>query len=309
MATITFGRYVVETSNEDKVFFPAAGITKGDLIDYYRRIAGAILPYLKGRPLTMQRFPDGIEGEGFYQKDISDYFPDWIDRVRVSKEDGTVTHVVCEKAATLVYLADQACITPHIWLSRRDRLENSDLLVFDLDPSTDGFGPVRAAAQALHELLDELGLVSYVQTTGSRGLHVFVPLDRSAGFDTVRSFAQDAAGLLAARDPKRLTTEQRKNKRGNRVFVDTLRNAYGQTAVAPYAVRARPDAPVATPLDWDEVGRGDLTPTKYTVRNVLRRLGQRNDPWAGIWRHARSLKEPRRRLHALRSSERSPSVR
>lgn len=300
MRKVTFGRYVVETSNEDKVFFPDDALTKGDLVEYYREVSATMLPHLRGRPLMMHRFPNGIRKRGFYQKDAPDYFPDWIRRVEVSKEGGVVTHAICDKTATLVYLADQGCVTPHIWLSRADRLDHPDLMAFDLDPSRDDFALVQNAALGLRELLEELGLVPYVQTTGSRGLHVVVPLDRTATFDAVRSFAQDTADVLAARDARTLTTEQRKEKRGTRVYIDTFRNAYAQTIVAPYAVRARPGAPVATPLDWREVGAHDLTPTTYALCNVRRRLAQKDDPWLGMLRHARSLKGPAERLKSLR---------
>jgi bifunctional non-homologous end joining protein LigD len=298
---IAFGRYVVETSNEDKVFFPDAGITKGDLIEYYRQVAETMLPYLRDRPVTMRRFPEGIEGEGFYQKDAPDYFPDWIERVRVEKEDGTVDHIVCGKAADLVYLANQACVTPHVWLSRADKPDNPDLMILDLDPPDGRFDDVRFAARAARDLLGELGLSPFVQTTGSRGVHVVVPLDRSGDFDTVRAFAQGVAEVLAARAPARLTTEQYKEERGDRVFLDTARNAYAQTFAAPYSVRPNPGAPVATPVDWDELGR--VGPQSYNTRNVFRRLGQVDDPWAGMRRRARSLKQPQRRLDALRSEE------
>lgn len=299
---IVFGQHRVEVSNTDKVFFPDSAITKGDLIDYYEAIAETMLPYLRGRPMAMHRFPDGIQGEGFYQKDAPDYFPEWIRRVTVKKEGGTVTHVVCENAATLVYLADQACIAPHVWLSRVDKLNNPDLLVFDLDPPDGEFAAVRFAARASRDLLEELGLAVFVQTTGSRGLHVVVPLDRSADFDAVRSFAQGVAELLARREPKRLTTEQHKEQRGKRVFLDTGRNSYAQTFVAPYAVRPRPGAPVATPLNWNELGQVDAQ--RYNLRNILRRLGQKDDPWKGMARHARSLKQPARRLEGLLSESR-----
>lgn len=298
---MSFGSYTVEVSNAEKVFFPDDGITKGDIVDYYRRVADTMLPYLRGRPVTMHRFPDGITAEGFYQKDAPDYFPGWLARVRVAKDDGTVDHVVCDKAADIVYLANQGCITPHVWLSRTDRVDNPDLLVFDLDPPDDGFETVRFAARATRDLLEELGLVVFVQTTGSRGVHVAAPLDRSEGFDAVRAFARGVAETLAARHPERLTTAQYKDRRKGRLFLDTGRNSYGQTFVAPYAVRPLPGAPVATPIRWDELGSVDAR--SYTVRNIFRRLGQTEDPWRGMWRHARSLADPRRRLEALRADE------
>lgn len=287
MGKRTLGRYTVETSREEKILFPESEVSKGDLIDYYQRIADVMLPHMEGRPLMMHRFPDGIAEEGFYQKDLDDYFPDWITRARVEKEGGgSVEHAVCDKTATLVYLADQGCITPHLWLSRRDRLQHPDRLIFDFDPPDDDFAPVRQAARDLHGLLAEFDMSSFVMTTGSRGLHVVVPLDRSAAFPAVREFARAVAEALADERPDAYTTEQYKEKRGERLFIDIARNAYAQTAVAPYAVRARKKAPVATPLDWSELDQSGLGPQSFTIANIFRRLGQKDDPWQDIDRHA-----------------------
>lgn len=297
--TLRLGRHTVELSNPDKVLFPDAGVTKGDLVDYYREIADRMLPYLEDRPVSMHRFPDGIDGEGFYQKEIPDYFPGWIERVKVKKEGGKVTHVVCQNAATLVYLANQACITPHVWLSRKDKLDYPDRMIFDLDPPSHDFAPVRRAARAVRELLEELGFTPYAMTTGGRGLHVVVPLDRRADFDAARNFARDVAELVARRDPERLTTEPRKDKRRGRLFVDYLRNAYAQTGVPPYAVRPRPGAPVAMPVAWSDLGDSKLRGNRYDTRNALRRLGRVEDPWKGMARRARSLTSPRKKLDAL----------
>jgi bifunctional non-homologous end joining protein LigD len=300
---IKVGSRTIEVANLDKVMFPDEGITQGALMDYYRRIAETMLPYMKGRPLTMQRFPDGIGDGGFYQKEAPDYFPDWIRRVsiEVKGEGQEQPQVICDDVATLVYLVDQGCITPHVWLSRADKLTHPDKLTFDLDPPDDDFELVRSAAQSLREVLEGVGLLPFVMTTGSRGLHVVVPLDRSADFDTVRSFAKDLAGVLAEREADRLTTKVRKDKRGNRLFLDYLRNSYGQNTVAPYAVRAKPGAPVATPLDWDELSDSNLHSQTYTMQNIFRRLSQKEDPWKEMMRHARSLSEPRRQLDNLMS--------
>lgn len=284
--TIEVDGHEIVLSNRDKVFFPDAGITKGDLVDYYRRIAEVALPHYRDRPLSMQRFPDGIAAEGFFQKNAPEYFPDWIETAALAKEDGTVRHVVANSAATLVYLADQGMITPHLGLSRVDDIEKPDRLVFDLDPSDGDFAKVQTAARHVRAALDELDAPSFVQTTGSRGLHVVVPLVRSAGFDVVREAAQRIAKALAARYPDALTVAQRKAKRGSRIYLDTARNAYGQTAVAPYGVRARPGAAVATPLDWSEALGRDMTPRTYTIANIFRRLGNKDDPWRGISRAA-----------------------
>ncbi len=289
----------IELSNTAKVLFPKPGLTKGDLIDYYRKIAPVMLPHLEGRPLSFQRYPDGIEAEGFMQKNASAYFPAWIRRAHLAKEGGTVDYVLAADAATLVYLANQAAVTLHIGLARTGRIDHPDRLVIDLDPSDDDFAKVRRAAAAARELLEAVGLAPFVQTTGSRGLHVWVPLDRSANFDAVRAFAADLAERLAARTPDELTTAQRKAARGMRVFLDVGRNAYGQTAVAPYSVRARPEASVATPLDWAELGDPGLGPRRFTIANLFRRLGQKPDPWAEIGRQARPLEPAVQRLATL----------
>jgi bifunctional non-homologous end joining protein LigD len=289
----------IELSNTDKVLFPKPGLTKGDLIAYYRRIAPVMLPHLADRPLSLQRYPDGVDAEGFMQKNASDYFPRWIRRARLAKENGEVEHVLADDAATLVYLANQACITLHIGLARVDRTDHPDRLVIDLDPSDEDFAKVKRAARAARRLLEAVGLVPFLQLTGSRGLHVWVPLDRSATFDEVRAFASDLTERLVGHQSEELTTEQRKAKRGVRVFLDVGRNAYGQTAVAPYAVRARDEAPVATPLDWTELEDAGLDPRRFTIANLFRRLGQKSDPWGDIGRHTRDLCSARERLAAL----------
>lgn len=295
----------IALSHLDRVLFPKQGLTKGDLIEYYRRIAPVALPHLAERPLTLQRFPEGIRGEGFFQKHLPDHFPDWFARAELPKEGGRMTYAVLSNAASLVYVANQGCITPHIGLSRVDRIDRPDRLVFDLDPSDGDFAKVQDAAARVRALLDELGIVPFVMTTGSRGLHVVVALDRTGDFDAARTFARDCCEILARRFPDRLTVEQRKAKRGNRVFLDYLRNAYGQTAVGAYGVRARPGAPVATPLEWEEVGKSKLRPDRFTIRNLFRRLGQRDDPWSRIARHAVSVETCANRLAKLGDIEKT----
>jgi bifunctional non-homologous end joining protein LigD len=282
--------HTIELSNTEKVLFPGDGITKGELVDYYRRVARRMVPHLEGYPLALHRFPDGIESGGFFQKEIPDYFPEWIDRVELERErGGTVTHVVCNDAATLVYLADQAVITPHRLLAAAAHPRRPREVIVDLDPPGDDPDLVRHATRLLRELLDRASLPGFVKATGSKGVHVHIPLDGRASFDEVRPFARQLARALAARDPERLTVEHRKASRDGRLFVDWLRNGYGQHAVAPYAVRPLPGAPVAVPLTWDEATVRTFHPQKYTVRNVFRRLDRVADPWAGWRRRARSL--------------------
>jgi bifunctional non-homologous end joining protein LigD len=259
-----------------------------------------MLPHVVGRIVSMQRFPDGIDGEQFFQKNVPDYFPEWIRTVEVDKEGGTLRQALIEDGATLVYLASQACITPHCWLSRVENRDRPDRMTFDLDPSgTAGFDEVRQAARLVRELLVSLELVPFVMTTGSRGVHVVAPLEPRSGFDRVRAVARGLAGRLAGRHPELLTAEQRKAKRGDRVFLDYLRNGYAQTTVAPYSVRARPGAPEATPIDWDELSR--VGPRIHDLRNLFRRLGQKNDPWSGIERRAGTLEAAETWLDASRT--------
>lgn len=299
----TVGNHAIDLSNLDKVFYPEAGVSKGDVIDYYEGIAEVMLPHLEDRPLSMKRYPDGLSGEGFFQKEIGDYFPDWIDREKIQKSGGSNTQVICNTKATLVYLANQACLTPHVWLSRRSHLDKPDRMVFDIDPPGDDFSAVRRAAQQVADVLQELDLPVYYQTTGSKGVHVVVPLQSRDSFDDVRKFAADLAELVANRHASDLTTAVRKEKRQGRVFLDTNRNAYGQTMVAPYSLRAREGAPIATPITANELGRSDLHARSYTIKNISRRLAQREDPWKDINRHAHTLTRARKKLDAILKKE------
>jgi bifunctional non-homologous end joining protein LigD len=291
----------VEITHPDRVLFPADGITKRDLVDYYCEVADTMLPHLKGRPLTVQRFPRGIGEQGFVQQDFAESLPDWMSGVEVAKEGGTLVHPLAERPEALRWLANQNCITLHTWQSRQGRLHNPDRLVFDLDPSDSDFAVVRATARAIAGVLDDIKLACYVQTTGSRGLHVVVPLRADTDFDTVRQFARDVAEVVAADDAAHRTVEVRKDKRDGRVYLDVMRNAYAQTAVAPYSVRARPGAPVATPLEWDELESRGLRADRFTIRDIPKRLAGQRDPWADMSRHSRSLIGPLQRLAKLRA--------
>jgi bifunctional non-homologous end joining protein LigD len=296
------GERTVAVSHPGRVLFPESGITKADLADYYAAVAATMLPHLRARPLAMERYPAGISGPRIFQKHVPGYFPAWIDRVTVEKVGGTLSQVVCDDAATLVYLADQGCITPHAWLSRIDLPDRPDQLIFDLDPPGDDFEAARSAAFAVRALLDELELPSFVKTTGKRGIHVTVPLDRSADFDAVRSFARELAGELVARNPSRVTVEQRKGGRGDRLYLDVMRNGYAQTAVPPYAVRARPRATVAVPLDWEELSDSSLRPDRFTLRTVPGRIADTPNPWREMPDRACDLTNAQERLRALSSA-------
>jgi len=286
---VRIARRIVKITNPAKVLFPRDGITKLELVEYYRRIAPTILPYLRGRPLAMERYADGIDSPGFFEKNARPYYPDWIQIVPIPKQKGLVRHVICSDTATLVYLANLAVMTPHAWLSRVDKLENPDQMIFDLDPSDENFRAVCTAAKRLREQLKARGLASFVKSTGSRGLHVLVPIDRHAKFDQVRAFARDVAAQLAESDPEHLTTEVRKSKRQGRIFVDTARNAYAQTAAPPYAVRPRDGAPVATPLNWNELDSRSLTPDRFNIRNIFDRLEKIRDPWKDLKKYSQRI--------------------
>jgi len=295
------GRRTVEVHRPAKVLFPGGdGVkeyTKADLVDYYRSVAPFMLPHLRGRPLMLERRPDGTDGPRFMQKNVSGSSPHWVHRVEVSKEGGTVVHPVCDDTATLVHLADQASVTLHRWLSRVGRVEYPDRLVFDLDPAVDDFAPVREAALYLRELLDMLRLPSAPMTTGSRGLHIVVPLSGQQGFDEVREFARGVAEVLAAAHPDRLTTAARKKERGERLYLDVQRNAYAQTAVVPFSVRATPGAPVAVPIGWDQLDDPELTARRWTIADAVEQA--RGDPWGDVPSRGRALGPARRRLDSL----------
>ncbi len=294
MPRVRVGNRELDIARLDKVFFPGDGITKGQLIDYYNRIAPRMLPYLKGRPLAMQRFPDGINGESFYQKDIPDYFPGWIHRVPVEESGGLNNYVVCDDAATLIFLADAGCVTPHIWQSRAGHLRYPDRLVFDLDPPEQdaaGFSRVVAAAYLVRAVVEDAGMDAFVMTTGGKGLHVVVPLDGKDDFSAVRGFAAAAAGMIERAYPDDYTGEIRLDKRRGRVFIDVLRNGFGALAVPPYAVRAYAGAPVATPLAWEELKSPGQTSRRYTIKNIFRRLARREDPWAEFRERSFSIRK------------------
>jgi len=297
---LTVGRYTVKVTHPDKLVFPKDGFTKRDLALYYHTVGPHMLPHIRGRPLVLHRFPDGIDRPGFIQQEADDYFPKWVQRVTVSKvSGGTITHPMVGNVAALVYLTNLGTVTIHNWLSRADRPRVPDRLIFDLDPPDDDFGPVRSVATLLREVLQRLGLPPFIMTTGSRGAHVVVPIQRNLDFDDVRAFADRVAGLLAARYSKLITIKERVEERAGRLYIDTKRNAYGQTAVAPYAVRAKPGAPVATPVDWSEIDEPGFTSRRYNIREVPARLADRGDPWANLDRHAGDLMEARRKLDRL----------
>lgn len=289
----------VEITHPERVLFPDDGITKGDLAAYHHAVSDTLIRHLGDRPLMLQRFPGGIGKDGFYQKDAGKTVPTWIRRVRARKEGGTVDHPVVDDEAALLALSNLGTISFHRWGSRADRLEQPDMLIIDLDPTVDDIRAVVQAARWTRELLEELDLAAYVQATGSRGLHVVTPLDRSASTEEVGAFADGLAAVLAARHPDELTAAFHKADRGDRLYLDVARNGYAQTSVSPYSVRPRPGAPVATPLEWDELDDPAFRADAWTITNMPARLAERADPWASMHRHGRALGGRRERLAKL----------
>lgn len=287
-------------THPEKVLFPSDGITKGELAAYYEAIAPVMVPHIRSRPVTMERFPSGIGRKGFIQKDVSKGFPGWLERVEVPKKDGVVHHPIVTDARSLLWLANQNSITPHVWTSRAPNLFRPDICVFDLDPSEDEQpGVLRAAALSLRDLLDELGLPSWIKTSGSKGFHIVVPLDAKTDFGAVGGFAGEVGRILVARDPKHLTQEFSKKDRGGRILVDTARNRYGATFAAPYAVRPKAGAPVSAPCTWEEIERGSVEPRTFTLRGMPERMEAAGDLWDGMRRRRRSLARAAGRLRRL----------
>jgi bifunctional non-homologous end joining protein LigD len=287
-------------THPEKILFPESGITKGELASYYEAIAPVMLPHLRRRPITMERFHRGIGAPGFFQKDVSKGFPEWLERVEVPKHGGTVHHPIANDVRSLLWLANQNSITIHVWPSRTPNLYNPDICIFDLDPShEDAPEPLRKAALDLRELLTELGLPSWIKTSGSKGFHIAVPLDGKSDFGVVARFAHVVGKVLVQRDPDNLTQEFSKVDRGGRILVDTGRNGYSATYAATYTVRAKPGAPISAPCTWEELGRGEVGPRTLTLRTMVQRVADVGDLWSDMLKKKRSLKGPIERLRKL----------
>ena len=292
-------------THPEKVLFPAAGgnpaITKGELASYYESVAPVMIPHVRARPVTMERYPAGIDKKGFIQKDVSKGFPAWLERVEVPKTDGTVHHPLINDTRSLLWVVNQNCITPHVWNRRAPNLYHPDICVFDLDPGRDEPAVLRAAALALRDLLTELGLPSWVKTSGSKGFHIAVPLDGKAHVGDVARFAHVVGSLLVKRDPKHLTQEFSKADRGGRILVDTGRNNYSATFAAAYAVRPKPGAPVSAPCTWEEIEGARVGPQTFTLHTMPERIESVGDLWGDMRKRGRSLKRAAEKLRRLGS--------
>jgi bifunctional non-homologous end joining protein LigD len=289
--TIEHSKLII--THPEKIMFPDEGITKGELASYYETIAPVMLPHVRRRPVTMERFHRGIAAPGFFQKDVSKGFPEWLERVEVPKHGGTVNHPIVTNKEGLLWLANQNSVTIHVWPSRAPNLYQPDICVFDLDPmKEDDPETLRKAALSLRALLAELGLPSWVKTTGSKGFHIAVPLDGKSDFGQVEHFAHTVGQVLVKRDPDNLTQEFAKVDRGGRILVDTGRNGYSATFAAAYTVRAKAGAPVSAPCSWGELESGEVGPRSLTLRNMAQRISEVGDLWADMLRRRRSLKRP-----------------
>jgi len=288
-------------THPEKILFPDDGISKGDLAAYYEAIAPLMLPHLRARPITMERFPNGIGEKGFLQKDVKKGFPDWLERVEAPKKDGVVHYAIVRDERSLLWVVNQNTITPHVWVSRAPDLFHPDICVFDLDPSEDNPDTLRAAAIALRDLLTELGLPSWLKTSGSKGFHIVVPLDGKAHSGEVSHFAHHTGALLVKRAPDLFTQEFSKADRGKRILIDTGRNGYGATFAAAYAVRPKPGAPVSAPCTWEELERGEVGPRTFTLRTMADRVKAVGDLWSALRTRKRSLRQPIARLAQLSS--------
>ena len=286
-------------THPEKIMFPEDGITKGDLAAYYAGVAKVMLPHISGRPVTMERFPAGIGKKGFWQKDVSKGFPEWLERVAVPKKDGVVHHPVITDERSLLWVTNQNAITQHVWISRIPELYYPDICVFDLDPSRDDVDSVRAAALGLRDLLDELGLPSWIKTSGSKGFHIVVPLDGKTKMDEVAGFADRVGKVFVSLAPDHLTREFNKVDRKGRIYVDTGRNGYSATFAAAYTVRAKKGAPVSAPCTWEEIEKGKVAPDSFTLRNMAARIKKAGDIWSDMLRKRPSLKKPMEKLKRM----------
>jgi len=293
-----FNNRKLTLSNLGKIFFPVPNYSKQKVLDYYRNISPVMLPHLAHRPLNMQRAPDGLDGDIFYQQAAPDYFPDWIDTITLSRADGSpIRHALCNSSAALLYLANQAVLSFHTWLSKTPDLGYPDKLIFDLDPPPGhNFDLVVQAAVNIKNFLDRISVRCGVMTTGSSGLHLVIPLLPRFSFDQVRDTARKIASCFARKSPLQYTLETLKEKRKGRLYLDYTRNAYGQTTICPYSIRTLPRAPIAVPLDWHELHKPGMDSQKYNLSNISRRLGQKEDPWKHFYKPGEDLMEINKKI-------------
>jgi bifunctional non-homologous end joining protein LigD len=289
---LKLGKATLHLTNQNKVYFPDDGITKGDIVNYYNEVANLILPYLKDRPQSMNRFPNGIKESSFYQKDVdTEKIPSWLKTAAVFSEsnDANIDYLICNDKATLLYMANLGCIDINPWNSTIKNIENPDWMVIDIDPEKEDFKEVIKTALTVKEVMDELKTECYCKTSGATGLHVYVPLAGKYNYDTVKLFAELIAREVHSRLPDITSLERTIKKRNHKIYVDFLQNRTGQTLAAPYSVRPKPGATVSTPLEWDEVN-DSLSPSQFTIENVAQRFREKGDLWKPVLGKGANLK-------------------
>lgn len=287
---MTHLRKTVHMTHKDKILFPQENISKAEIASYYLKVAKLMLPLIHDRPISMHRFPQGIDHQGFFQKRAPENLPQWMQTAKVQRKGQTpISMILCQEKDSLLWLANQNCITPHIWLSKIDQPNVPDRMIFDLDPPTKKEFPISVeGAFLLKEIIEKkMKLKAFVMTTGSKGLHVVVPIQRKHSFEQVRQIARFIAELVVKKSPQKFTLKSRKNQRQGLVYIDILRNGLAQTTVAPYAVRALANAPIAVPLFWKELKDKKLRSDFYTIRTIDSRL--KKNPWKTIEKAAKAL--------------------
>lgn len=273
----------LKLTNLSKQLWPDDNITKADLIKYYIQMASVILPHLKDRPMVFTRYPDGIYGKAFYQKNVPDYAPEWLKTFKIKSDEGNITeYVIINDVKSLVWAANQACLELHPWLSKTSSLGNPDYVIFDLDPmeNTD-FEDARKVALALKELLDMEGLVSFAKTSGSTGIQIYVPIDCKYIYQQVRNFAKLFCQVIERTFPDITTTERSVSKREGKMYLDYMQNVKGKTIVAPYSPRPKKGAPVSCPITWTELEQG-VTADMFTIKNMPERVKEKGDIFEGV---------------------------
>lgn len=287
----------VTVSNLDKVFWPKEGYTKGALLEYYKEISEFLLPYLKNRPEVLRRYPNGIEGESFFQKDIKHELPEYADSTKVysESEDKEMNYLVCNNLDTLLYMVNLGCIDINPWNSRAESLENPDYLIFDLDPHETGFDKVIDAAIEIRKVLEKLEIESYPKTSGATGIHIYLPLGAKYTYEQTRQFAEIIVNLVNEKNGSFTSVERLPEKRKGKVYLDFLQNRIGQTLASAYSVRPKPNATVSTPLKWEEVNK-KLSPENFTIKNIFKRLSKTGDMWKPVIGKGINLSEALKKL-------------
>jgi len=288
---VRIGKHVVAITNRKKIYWPEEGFTKGDLIDYYDKMADHILPHLKGRCLSLKRNPNGINDKGFYHKDAGENAPSYVDVFKVKSEsnDKIIDYIVCNNKATLLYVANLGCIEINPWNSTTKKPGHPTWMAIDIDPSDKNkFTEVVDTALAVQMVLDKAGVSSYCKTSGASGLHVYVPLKNKYEYATVRDFAHIIASLVQEQLPAITTLERSLSKRGPKIYVDYLQNSAGQTLASVYSIRPVPGASVSTPLDWKEVNH-QLSPKQFTIENIFQRVKKKGDLFASVLNESNSI--------------------